>query len=452
MQNNLKTRLAEILAPIDPHMARVDEEIKEKMKTGISLIDDGAFHLFKQGGKKIRAALIILRGRKIQAEPLEKEIMTPGNLLFYGIVVILLYAAMILLGTSMPILSGLVMERPGAVNEDFYNTWSKPAGILLLVIISLLTLRRGKSLEKLPGAFLLAGACAGGVLFNIFRTTSPGAYLLATAALLALGAVVRDWFLRRSKAHRASRLAHLGAALLVLGVVASGYHSFSVQKRLVNNVEQNAGDINIRFLGLTGEEKSSLRFTVTSGASSRDVSMLYYFSERTTSIYKEPAILPGVTGDTYIAPLSYASGLSLASTVSLKKGESKTIAGTEVRFLGMKKFDKKSMMEGRPELFVDLEIKTAGALYRVSPGVRMGASGKLESVEAAFSPAGRKVVLQHLHRETGEVQLFVEPGRNAALPPDEVIVEISRKRLMILVWAATVLITLGLAVAMRRVA
>jgi octaprenyl-diphosphate synthase len=60
MQMNVKTKLAEILSPIEPYMQRVDVEIREKMKTGISLIDEGAFHLFKQGGKKIRAALIIL--------------------------------------------------------------------------------------------------------------------------------------------------------------------------------------------------------------------------------------------------------------------------------------------------------------------------------------------------------------------------------------------------------
>lgn len=60
MQMNVKNKLVEILGPIDPYMQRVDEEIKVKMKTGLSLIDDGAFHLFKKGGKKIRAALIIL--------------------------------------------------------------------------------------------------------------------------------------------------------------------------------------------------------------------------------------------------------------------------------------------------------------------------------------------------------------------------------------------------------
>ncbi len=397
-------------------------------------------------------ALLILRGRKIQTEPLEKDVMAPTNLLFYGIVIILLYSAVILLGTSMPILTGLVMKRPSAVNEGFYNTWSIPAGLGILIIISLLTLRRGASFEKLPGALLLAAACAAGVFFNLFHTTTPGAYLLSAAAFLVIGAVTRDWFLRRSKAHRASRLAHLGTAILVLGIVASGYHSFSEQARLVNNVEQNIGNMNIRFLGITEEEKSSLRFSVASGSSSKNVSMLYYFSERTNSIYKEPAILPGITGDTYISPLSYASGPGLASTLVLKTGEAKKIADTEVRFLGMKKVDKKAMMEGKPELFVDLEILMGGASYRVSPGVRMGASGKLESIEAMFSPSKRKVALQHLHRETGEVQLYVEPERGAPLPPDEVIVEIAHKRLMVLVWAATALIALGLAVAMRRVA
>ncbi len=60
MQMNLKIRLAEILKPIEPYMGRVDEEIRERMRTGISLIDESAMHSFKRGGKKIRAALIIL--------------------------------------------------------------------------------------------------------------------------------------------------------------------------------------------------------------------------------------------------------------------------------------------------------------------------------------------------------------------------------------------------------
>lgn len=60
MHNNVKQKLSSILSPIAPYMAKVDEQIREKIKTGVSLIDEGSLHLLQKGGKKIRAALIIL--------------------------------------------------------------------------------------------------------------------------------------------------------------------------------------------------------------------------------------------------------------------------------------------------------------------------------------------------------------------------------------------------------
>ncbi len=60
MHNNVKQKLSAILSPIAPYMVRVDEEIRQKIKTGVSLVDEGSLHLLQKGGKKIRAAMIIL--------------------------------------------------------------------------------------------------------------------------------------------------------------------------------------------------------------------------------------------------------------------------------------------------------------------------------------------------------------------------------------------------------
>ena len=52
--------LKEILKPLDDYLKNVDNEINEKLKCGIPIIDESAMHLFSKGGKKIRAALVIL--------------------------------------------------------------------------------------------------------------------------------------------------------------------------------------------------------------------------------------------------------------------------------------------------------------------------------------------------------------------------------------------------------
>ncbi len=60
MREQTKSDIREILRPIDSYMSRVDEAIREKIRTGVPLIDECSLHLFRRGGKKIRAALIIL--------------------------------------------------------------------------------------------------------------------------------------------------------------------------------------------------------------------------------------------------------------------------------------------------------------------------------------------------------------------------------------------------------
>ncbi len=56
MSDNLK----KILEPLSDELLRVDERIKFHLETGVPIIDDSSMHLFFKGGKKIRAALVLL--------------------------------------------------------------------------------------------------------------------------------------------------------------------------------------------------------------------------------------------------------------------------------------------------------------------------------------------------------------------------------------------------------
>ncbi|MCX8122768.1 MAG: polyprenyl synthetase family protein [Spirochaetes bacterium] len=52
--------LQSILKPIEHYLIAVDEAIKSKLHTGITLLDESSMHTFKKSGKKIRASMIIL--------------------------------------------------------------------------------------------------------------------------------------------------------------------------------------------------------------------------------------------------------------------------------------------------------------------------------------------------------------------------------------------------------
>jgi octaprenyl-diphosphate synthase len=58
----MKPDLKSILEPVSGYLDEVDTDIKEKLSTGVPIIDNTSLHLFIKGGKKIRAALVILAG------------------------------------------------------------------------------------------------------------------------------------------------------------------------------------------------------------------------------------------------------------------------------------------------------------------------------------------------------------------------------------------------------
>jgi cytochrome c biogenesis factor len=56
------------------------------------------------------------------------------------------------------------------------------------------------------------------------------------------------------------------------------------------------------------------------------------------------------------------------------------------------------------------------------------------------------VTLRQVDVNDQAVELFIDPGKNVTVPPDSIIVDLSIKRMIWLVWAGTVLIALGGAV------
>ena len=69
--------IKEILSPVEPYLRAVDEDIKLKLRTDVPLINDGAMHLFKSGGKMVRAALVILSSGLKGPVP-DKTVMIAG--------------------------------------------------------------------------------------------------------------------------------------------------------------------------------------------------------------------------------------------------------------------------------------------------------------------------------------------------------------------------------------
>ncbi len=386
----------------------------------------------------------------------------------YGILILAVYALVILIGTSLPLMSSALLKRPTSVTIEYYNNFSGPFGFLIAVLMILSTvLVMSKRIFTIGNAVLAFVSVILGVAINAGFTGNPIAYIFTIMSFLLLarsiydlikfsaascGEFFRIMFLRshprsrapgysraaikmKSKALFPSRLSHIGIGLLMIGIVTSNFHTVSVQRKLIKNEEYDFGSTKITFLGLKEGADSSLKFAILRNSKKEMVETAYNIDSKTGSLYKEPYIVSGFFNDVYIAPESYESGMDTATLAILSKGEEREIGGMRVKFL---EFRTEHMTSGEPTTFAELAVNG----IPLSPGIRFSRNG-VKHLDLRIPGSGRTVSLREIDATSKRIAVFVTPGRKTIIPPDAVQLTISTKRLIWLVWLGTVLIFIG---------
>ena len=385
----------------------------------------------------ISAAALIWRFKKIKSEKFSADVMDWKTLTIYGMMVLVLYSIVILVGTSMPLISSIFMQKPTSVNINFYNNISIPFVILILglMVFSTMLIASKKKFLDFTNILICIVSIVLGILLNITVTKSPIAYIFTIISLYVIGHKIYDLIDRKSIMILPSRLTHIGVAIMVIGIIASNYHSSKLQKKLTEGVEEKIGTISLTFNGFQKGKFSSLKFSVRQDDSIKEFETAYYFNSRTESWYREPHIESGIIGDIYITPEKYHSGADNMTAVVLKKGEEKNIGKLKVKFL---KFETEFMRSKNPKIHASLNID--GKL--VSPGIRFG-KGKREFIDAKIPGTDREVSLKGLDANKKMISIYISPGKEEVIPKDTVLVDVSYKRLIWLVWLGTIVIALG---------
>ena len=164
----------------------------------------------------IAAFLFTSKFRSIKSNSLTDKFWSWETLTIYGSLTLVILAAIVLTGTSMPIISGIFMEKATAVTERFYNNLSIPFGLLILVLMVMATIAMiGKNYRKvfIITLIMAALAVAGSVLLNLPFTNNPVAYIFIAVCLFVLLQYVLDLVIIKKSSILASRLAHMGVAI-----------------------------------------------------------------------------------------------------------------------------------------------------------------------------------------------------------------------------------------------
>ncbi len=389
----------------------------------------------------ISAFLFIKRFKEIESARFTEKLLTMENITLYGLITLSIFALIILFGTSMPILSGIFMDNPAGVTEKFYNNLSIPFGLMILttLIISSFTTSR-YSLQVLTSLGILS--MAAGIFFNIFFTNNPVAYIFTIPALFLAFINFYDMYKHRKGSFLASRVAHAGLAILIIGVISSNMHSWKEQKKVAVNETIQSGPVKIKLLGFHEHEKSAVAIEIIRGRKTVKADMDYYIEKKGNSLYREPYILSSLAGDIYITPQKYIFASHQYSTMIFKEGEEKKFGGLKVKF---SKFRSSGMGSGGMTINADLLIN--GRKY--SPGIKF-AMGKNTGIDKKIAGTKRTISIQGIDANKKIIKLHITPEKDAKIPADYAILEISMKRLIWVVWFGTLLISAAFVLTMSN--
>lgn len=383
------------------------------------------------------AVLLIYRRKDATGKALDNTLLAQENIIVYGIAALLFFALFVLIGTCMPIITGL-MGQASTVQESYYVSIARPIGFLITVLLLLTPFAKKPSLARV----LIAGAIALTLSLLLFygQHFVPVAFVLM---VLSFGIVLTNikGIVQHIPLRLAARIAHSGVALLIAGIITSQTQSVDYHAEIVQNEKKTIYPVTLELAGMTEGTKSAIVFTYNYYNRSKIIQTPYFIDARTNQLFREPYIDYNLHYDVYISPVEYIYGKDKLTKIMLKKGEVRSFNDVTIRFDGFD-IDRMAMMQGNAKIFALFTVKYMGREFNVRPGVLFDGDRRT-NLDTVLPGTTRTISLLDFDVHEKIVVLHMDAPAGAAIPPDSVIADISFKRLIWLVWLGTVVIGIG---------
>ena len=453
--------------------------------------------LFVVAGIGYGTLLVRLRDIPGPAQPLGN--FSRESMMWLGQLVFMLMCALTAVGMSAPLITRL-FGPPSNVQTSYYNLVNAPLAAAMGLLLGIAPLLRWRK-HEVPQPALTLGLAVGGVLQIlllvwkhergdlwwwiagsglVWTVAALIAYVpvtisaIAFAALIALVAAiagVRDLVpiiivfsaafalasntlvaLRGFRAgwkHGVAYLGHLGAALLLIGVIASSGYGRSVQVQLPQGQRRTALGYQLTFEGVRPERNGKDRVAIAVAMPGRtfEAQPALFWSEYNQGYMKKPHIERFLTHDVYISPLEMVGENPTEGAVWLSKGESKKIGQVTYTFID---FDRQ-MGPDKVTVAARLRAEIGGRTVPVRPVLEMNMQNGIPNRIPDYLPGGASVQIASVDPNTGRVALEV-PGISRAPAGHILAVEVSTKPMINLVWiGAIVMLASALMSVVRRV-
>jgi cytochrome c-type biogenesis protein CcmF len=409
--------------------------------------------------------LFATRFREIRSNPIETSTLNREVALLLTIVVLLSAALFTFVGMSSPIITGF-LGKASQVDTPFYDKVNLPVAIAMALLLGITPFlgwaqeQKSGIMKRLSMSLIITGL--GVAITFVAGVDSLTLMVLVASAIFGLVSNVIIAFrqYRSGWSTLGGPVAHIGATLLLIGIVGSGSFDDSTQLMLQPNIPQSAFGFEFTFKGVKqSPNKDEMLVEVSDGRTTRLATPKLYFSEYNRSMMREPDITILPLRDLYLSPLELRSGAEHHHPMlQLAKGETKELEGYTVTFI---RFDVGQHGDmGLQGVGAVLDVRYRDKSHEVVPYLSINEKGERDfrpaDLPAPQNPtkgvARPYVTLNGLNVEAKAVVLefhgFDDHGQIAAT--EALLLEVSTKPLMMVVWTGVVLIMGGTLLALRR--
>ncbi len=415
--------------------------------------------------------LLFRRRREIPAPAVRHSTFSREFALFLGSAALASAAIFISIGTSAPIITGILEGKVTAVDISFYSSTTLPLGIaigLLSGIGRLLwwTSSRKEELLKsllIPAVLALVGTVA--LLFFGLDDVQVALFVFGAVFSLFANLEVGRRIVKGNPKFAGGAITHVGLAIMFLGFVSSSVYDDKETVSLYKGKQADVLGYQLTYKGYSpiDHEKFAFHVEVQYGGKTDTVSPIMYQSQFTQGMMRNPDIMNLVTRDFYVAPLSLEEGAGAASprTFMLKKGETATVDSITLKFVDFDFPDteKAAMLEGRKvRIGAAIQVDRDGSRSETVTPARIFESGEVTEQPARYADMYEiQMVSMMPNREdrsqsTVEIRVVRLQDSSVAAEADQeiLVVEASIKPYINLVWNGVIIIIVGFIVTIVR--
>ncbi len=403
-------------------------------------------------------AMLLARVRTIPAEKLESNPTSREFGLAVGMLILLTVGFLVFLGTSSPLITRL-FGNPANVAMSYYHSLSIPAGIALLLILIIIPFTRlgstpsGTLIKRLTWPAVIAAVVT--IPINLIITLRLSDMLLVFLAFWALVAnaytlfIIKNITLPRLGGH----LAHLGFAVMVLGVVASSNYGTAERITLMTGETEAALGYQLTYnerVEKPREEDSYLDVTLTYGDEGRQLRPKMYYSDYTKSYMRNPHVVESFTGDLYVAPLDLRVLEEAGGAQQLILAEHEPVPYGDYT-LTFHEYETGDHMEGNITVGALITVAGPTDTVDVKPQFFAGVPADQQSPAVAIPGTDLSIALVGIMVESRSVAVMVnDPAMAEKQGVERLTLEVSRKPFTSFVWLGVGIITLGTVLSIVR--